>query len=258
VVFVFYEPITGNAETSNALMLKIYDSKDQVPEALADHYSRRSSDGKYEPQVEGINSIAGLLAKRDELLEKVKEIPTLKTRVSELEGLETLPSGKMAVDKKEFETLKSEHEAYTAVGKLDEIKPKVEGYDELKAKDAARTKDETFRTVAKVSGFNEDKFAALAQKATNTIEPFLRTVNENGKPVEKYFVKTTNDKGKEIETPIDDYVKESPDFKPFAADLAATHVPNGTKMIRQGTGGAATPTIETEKEAVRASGVYGL
>lgn len=236
-------------------MLKIYDSKDQVPEALAEHYTRRT-DGKYEPQIEGVNSLGGLLAKRDELLDKVREIPTLKTRVAELEGMETLPAGKIAVDKKEFDTLKTEHEAFAALGPLDDIKPKVEGYDALKEKDEARERQENYRAVAKASGFtNEDGFVKLA--SIEKIEPILKTVNENGKAIEKYFVRTTNDKGKEIETPITDYVKESPTFKPFADSLVSGAAPNGTRVIRQGTT-PPTATIETEKEAIRASGVYGL
>jgi hypothetical protein len=240
--------------TATPHMLKIYDSKDQVPESLTEHYARRS-DGKYEPQIEGINSLGGLVSKRDELLEKVREIPTLKTRVAELEGLETLPAGKVAVDKKEFDALKTEHESYAALGSLDDIKPKVEGYAALKEKDEARERQENYRAVAKASGFtNEDGFIQLA--STDKIEPILKTVNENGKAIEKYFVKTTNDKGKEIETPITDYVKESPTFKPFADSLVSPAA-HGTRVIRQGTT-PPTATIETEKEAIRASGAYGL
>jgi len=235
-------------------MLKIYDSKDQIPEGMVEHYERRS-DGKYEPQVEGINSIGGLLAKRDELLDKVKEIPGLKTKVAELEGLETLPSGKIAVDKKEFEAIKSANDAYVALGTLDEIKPKVEGFDELKQKDEDRTRAETYRTVAKTSGFtNEDGFIRLAQ--IDKLEPVLKSVQENGKAVDRYFVKTTKD-GKEVETPVTDYIKDSPNFAPFADSLTVSSHSPGTKVIRQGTT-TPTATIETEKEAARASGTYGL
>lgn len=236
-------------------MLRIYDSKTDIPETLTEFYSRRS-DGKYEPQIEGINSLGGLIAKRDELLEKVRELPTLKTRIAELEGLETLPAGKIAVDKKEFDTLKAEHEGYVALGTLDDIKPKVEGFDALQKKDEERTKAETFRNIAKTSGFDEDKFVHLASKS-EPFEAVLKTVSENGKNVDKYFVKTINDKGKETEVAIADYVAESPAFKPFAADLAAPAA-NGHKVIKQGPTKPATPTIETEKEAVRATGAYAL
>lgn len=235
-------------------MLKIYDNKADIPDALTEFYSRRS-DGKYEPQIEGINSIGGLLAKRDELLEKVREIPGLKTKIADLEGQETLPAGKIAVDKTEFETMKSEHEAYTALGKIDDIKPKVEGFDELKEKDETRSREESYRAVAKASGFDEDKFVFLSSQAKP--EFVLKSVSENGTNVDKYFVKTKDDKGKEIETPIADYVKESPTFKPFADSLTSSGT-NGHKVIKQGTQSSVTPTIETEKEAVRASGAYAL
>lgn len=237
------------------IMLKIYDKREEIPETVIEHYTKRS-DGKYEPQVEGINSVGALLAKRDELLDKVKEIPQLKTRISELEGLETLPDGKVAVDKTEFETIKAEHEAFTALGKLDEIKPKVEGYDELKTKDERRVKEELYRTAAKTAGYDETKFIKLA--SDDNIETVIKSVTEDGSTINKVFVKTKDEKGKETETAIADYVKQSPNFAPFADSLTANDTPTGTKVIRQGKTTSATPTIETEKEAIRASGAYGL
>jgi hypothetical protein len=234
-------------------MLKIYDNKADIPEALVEFYHKAEKSGKYEPKVEGVNSISGLIAKRDELLEKVRDIPKMQEKIADLEGQPTLPAGKIAVDKKEFETLKADHDAYAALGTLDDIKPKVEGFDELKQKDETRERQETYRTVAKTAGFDEEKFSLLADQAKP--EFVLKSVNENGKQVDKYFVKTTNDKGKEAETPITDYVKESPIFKPFADSLSApaTH---GTKVIKQGMSSTATPTLETEIAAAKASGAY--
>jgi hypothetical protein len=234
-------------------MLKIYDNKADVPEAIIEHYSKRS-DGKWEPQIEGINSVGGLLTKRDELLEKVAEIPKLTKKIGEFESQEILSPGKVAVDKKEFETIKAEHEAYVALGKLDEIKPKVDGYEELKTKDERRAKEETYRSAAKIAGYDETKFIKLA--SDDNIETVTKTVNENGKPVEKVFVKTKVD-GKDTETAITDYVTTSPNFAPFADSLTAVSTTSGTKVIRQGPSTPATPTIETEKEAIRASGAYG-
>lgn len=236
-------------------MLKIYDNKADIPEALAEYYQKSETSGKYEPKVEGINSVSGLVAKRDELLEKVKELPKLKTRIAELEGQDTLPAGKIAVDKKEFETIKSEHEAYTALGALDDIKPKVEGFEALKTKDETRKRQETYRAVAKSAGFDEEKFTLLAAQDNPAF--VLKSVQENGKPVDKYFVKTTNDSGKETETPISDYVKESATFKPFAESLV-TSPPNGTRVIRQGPTSSVTPTIESEREAQAQTGRYTL
>jgi hypothetical protein len=234
-------------------MLKIYDAKDQIPEGLVEHYERRS-DGKYEPKIEGINSIGGLVAKRDELLDKVREIPTLKSKIVDLEGQETLPEGKIAVDKTEFENLKASNEAYSALGTLEEIKPKVEGYDELKTKDETRTRQETLRTVAKTEGFNEDRFLVLV--GDKPFETVKKTINENGKAVEKYFVKHTDDKGKEVETAIADYVKTAPNFAPFADTLTASSHLQGHKVIKQGSTTPATPNVETEAEAQKATGKY--
>lgn len=234
-------------------MLKIYDNKADIPEALVEYYQKAEKSGKYEPKIEGINSVSGLIAKRDELLEKVRELPKLQEKIADLEGQPTLAPGKIAVDKKEFDTLKSEHEAFTALGALDDIKRKVEGYDELKEKDETRERRETYRAVAKSAGYDDEKFSLLADQAKPSF--VLKSVNENGKQVDKYFVKTTNEAGKEIEKPITDYVNESPIFKPFAESLAAP-VSNGTKVIKQGFTQPATPTLETEIAAAKASGVY--
>lgn len=234
-------------------MLKIYDAKDQIPEGLVEHYERRS-DGKYEPKIEGINSVGGLIAKRDELLEKVREIPMLKTRIADLELLETVPEGKIAVDRTEFENLKASNEAYAALGTLDDIKPKVEGYDELKTKDETRSRQETLRAIAKTEGFNEDKFLVLV--GDKPFETVQKTVNENGKAVDKYFVKHTDEKGKTVETAIADYVKTAPNFAPFADTLTASSTPQGHKVIRQGNTTPATPNVDTEAEAQKASGKY--
>lgn len=235
-------------------MLKIYDAKSDIPEGLAEHYERRS-DGKYEPKVEGINSIGGLIAKRDELLEKVREIPTLKSKIVDLESLETVPDGKIAVDKTEFESLKAGNEAYAALGTLEDIKPKVEGYDDLKSKDDARAREETYRTVAKASGFgNEDGFIRLA--LLDKIETVQKTVNVEGKAIEKHFVKHLNDKGKEVETAVEDYVKTAPNFAPFADSLTANGTAPGQKVVRQGVTTPATPNVDTEAEAQKARGKY--
>lgn len=233
-------------------MLKIYDAKDQIPEEWVEHYER-NSDGKYEPKIEGINSVSGLLAKRNELLEKVKEIPGLKTKLLELEGQETLTAGKIAVDKKEFDKIKAEHESYVALGTLDDIKPKVEGFDDLRQKEEKRQKEDQYRAAAKVAGFDAAKFTQLA--LTDGIETVIKTVKENGKDIEKVFVKSTKD-GKEVETAIMDYVQESPNFSPFADTLTAVTQSLGHKVILQGKSTPATPTLDTEKEAAWASGAY--
>jgi hypothetical protein len=238
-----------------SIMLRIYDNKADIPEALVEYYAKAEKSGKYEPKIEGVNSISGLIAKRDELLEKVRNIPKLEEKIADLEGQPILAAGKIAVDKKEFETLKAEHEAYAALGNLDEIKPKVEGFDALKAKDETRSREETYRAVAKAAGFtNEDGFLRLAE--IEKLTPVLKSINENGKQVDKYFVKTTNEAGKEIETPITDYVKESPTFKPFAESLTSTPAAHGQKVIKQGSTTPPTATLETEIAAAKASGVY--
>lgn len=243
-------------------MLHIYDTEQEIPEAVREHYVRRS-DGKWEPQIEGINSVGGLLAKRDELLNKTREMPRLQARLAELESGEVLVAGKIAVDKKTFDDLTSENEAYKALGPLDEIKPKVEGFDELKQQQEAKSKEETYRAVAEAAGFNVDRFVSLA--SIEKIEPIELAIKENGKDVKKWFVPTTDPTtGKEIKQPIEDYVKESPTFQPFAdtlGDIETKPTGNGNggvKMFKQGGTKPATPTIETEKEAAAKRAQYSI
>lgn len=233
-------------------MLKIYDNKADIPEALVEFYQKAEKSGKYEPKIEGVNSISGLIAKRDELLEKVREMPKLQEKIADLEGQPTLAAGKIAVDKKEFDTLKTEHEAYAALGKLDDIKPKIEGFDDLKTKDETRERQETYRAAAKAAGYDETKFVKLA--FDDSLQTVIKTVKESGQDTQKVYVKINKD-GKESEMAITDYIKESPNFKPFADSLQSptTH---GTKVIKQGITNPATPTLETEKAAAIASGVY--
>lgn len=203
-------------------MLKIYDKKEDVPEEFLEHYAKRS-DGKYEPQVEGINSIFGLLTKRDELLEKVKEIPTLKARISEFEGQEVLTTGKVAVDKKQFDELTTENEAYKALGTLDEIKPKVEGFEDLKT----QTK-QALRDKALMAAGVTDLDRARRFKSYDELE--IESEIKDGKEI--FYSVRKDDKGKELKTAFDNDVLKSDGFKD---DLGSLLGESGTKMFKQGT-----------------------
>jgi hypothetical protein len=67
-------------------MLKIYSSESDVPTELKDHYAEVN--GKWEPKLEGVTSLSGLLAKRDELLGKVSGHATeLAAKDAEIERL---------------------------------------------------------------------------------------------------------------------------------------------------------------------------
>lgn len=209
-------------------MLKIYDKREDVPETLLEHYNKRG-DGKFEPSVEGINSIGGLLAKRDELLDKVKEIPQLKTRVSELEGQEVLTAGKVAVDKTEFDTLKTENESYKSLGNLDEIKPKVEGYDALKTETETARKRETLTKAFAAAGIT-NLSAAFNLKQSDSLN--IESETKDGKEV--FYAVTTDDKGKTDKKVFDgEFIKEADGFKDILPALSGK---TGTAMFKQGSG----------------------
>lgn len=221
-------------------MLKIYDKREDVPEEFLEHYLKRS-DGKYEPQVEGINSILGLLSKRDELLEKVKEIPQLKTRISEFEGQEILTPGKVAVDKKEFDELRTENEAYKTLGTIDEIKPKVEGFEDLKA----QTK-QALRDKALMAAGVTDLDRARRFKAYDELE--IESETKDGKEI--FYRVTRDDKGKESKTAFDGEVLKSDGFKD---DLGSLLAPAGTRVIRQGTTAGTTEINPVETKMAKYS-----
>lgn len=237
-------------------MLKIYDTKDSIPESLLEHYVQRTTDNKWEPKVEGINSIGGLIAKRDELLEKVKEIPVLKQKVADIESLEVLSSNHVAVSKDKAAQLAD----YEALGTLADIKPKLERHDEIVAKDADRERTETLRSVARRNGFtNEDGFISLAK--IDNLETVTKTVKENGKEVERDYAKSKDVSGKEVEMSLTDYVASSSTFKPFADALKSTVTSEGggKKVITQRVEQPSDKqTLETEKERLLATGNYSL
>ncbi len=226
-------------------MLKIYDQQTDVPDEMKEHYHKRA-DGKFEPSVEGITSIGGLLNKRDELLTKVADIPNLKTRILELEGQDTLPQGKIAVDKKDFDAL----ETYKALGDVNDIKPKVEGYDALKTETEGARKREILTRAASAAGVtNLNAFFNIKQTDALSLES--ETVDGR----EKFFAVSKDDKGKVTKTAFDnDYLTTADGFKDVLGSLTAGE---GKKMFRQSTGGGGESKAERirnevkEKEAAR-------
>lgn len=225
-------------------MLKIYDKQSDVPEEEKEffdkHYKKRA-DGKWEPDIEGINSIQGVLTKRDELLEKIKEIPTLKTRIAELETLDVLPEGKIAVDKKEWEEKTKALESYSELGDLETIKPKVEGFDSLKAETEATKRKELLTNGFKFAGV-ENIEAALDLKASDTLN--LETEEKDGKTV---FYRVVEKDGKTEKLLFDNaYIKEADGFK--------NHYNSLTGTIQKGSGGDPPPMgapSETEEDKQR-------
>jgi len=208
-------------------MLKIHDRLEDVPEDLREHYGKRS-DGKYEPQIENVNSVLGLLNKNVELLEKVKEIAPLKTRVAELEAQEVLPSGKVPIDKADFDAL----ETYKALGNLDEIKPKVEGYDALRTEaETAKRRDLITRGLKAAGVKNTDPAFNLRQIDGLSLEPETK----DGKEI---FYAVTEDNGKRVKRAFDnEYLKEADGFKDILPSLMGGEGGEGHRHFKQSADG---------------------
>ena len=99
--------------------LRTFNSEADVPPELKPYYSEKN--GKWEPQFEGVDSISGLVAKRDELLGKVSghagELQEKQTEIERLTGElqnakgSTIQRGYEAVPKADAELVRAVKEA---------------------------------------------------------------------------------------------------------------------------------------------------
>lgn len=219
-------------------MLKpFYQNESDIPESVKGAYIAKN--GRYE--LDELDTSHPVLEKNRELLTKNSTITTenqrLNSEVAKLEG-KALPEGKIAVDKAEFDTLKTEAEtakaqrdAYAALGTIDELKPKVEGYDELKTQTRQAIRDKALMQ-AGVSDLDR----ARRFKSYDDLE--IVTESKDGKEV--FYRVTTDDKGTEVKTVFDGELLKSDGFKD---DLGSLVSPSGTKFFRQGSG--APPAADT-------------
>lgn len=211
-------------------MLKpFYQNEADIPENLKGAYTVKN--GRYE--LDELEKDHPVLLKNKELLEKNSTFAADNQRlIGEVATLESkaLPKGKVAVDKTEYETLKTAHdtlktenESYAALGKADEVKSKVEGYEQLKIQAKAMVRDKALMAAGVI-----DLDKARRFKSYDELE--IEVEVKDGKEI---FHRVTKDaEGKDSKVVFDGELLKSDGFKDDLGSLVGS---GGQKMFRQST-----------------------
>lgn len=208
-------------------MLKIYNTLDEVPEALREHYKK--SDGRYVPDLSDDHPVLvhnkTLLSEKTTATNKVKELEADLAATSE----KSVPRGHTAVKKEDAQLL----DQYKALGTPDEVGAIKTEHATLKEKDVQRTRDDNLRKVATALGYtNVEAFVRLPNLPEFTSKP-----NKDGKTVD-WFVQLKDDKGVVTEKPAKEFVESSPDIQPFMSALKQS------EGVRVPTTGPTTQPVE--------------
>ena len=188
-------------------MLKIYNTLDEVPEALREHYIK--SDGKYVPQLSDDHPVLThnktLLSEKATVTAKVRELEADIAAASE----KSIPRGHIAVPKADAELL----DKYKAHGTPDEVGARLTEHKSLSEQVAKSQRDQSLRQLAKDHQYNEDAFIRLPN-----LPEFVSRPSKDGKSTE-WFAQIKDDKGVITEKPAKEFVESSPDIQPFMSSL---------------------------------------
>lgn len=210
-------------------MLKIYNTLEEVPEALREHYVK--SDGRYIPQLSDDHPVLvhnkTLLGEKATATARVKELEADVATASE----KSIPRGHVAVAKADADLLSK----YKEQGTPDEVAAKVAEHGTMKADLDKRQRDDSLRQASKALGFNEEAFIRLPN-----LPEFVSKPAKDGKTVE-WFAQVKDDKGVVTERPAKEFIESSADIAPFLPSLKTAaakpvEVPGG-QMTTQPTGG---------------------
>jgi hypothetical protein len=190
-------------------MLKIYNTLEEVPEALREHYVK--SDGKYVPQLSDDHPVLvhnkTLLTEKANATNKVRELEADIAAASE----KTIPRGHVAVAKADAELI----DKYKAHGTPDEVAAKVAEHKSLSDEVTKTRRDQSLRQLAKDLGFNEEAFVRLPG-----LPDFESRAGKDGKS--EWVAKLKDDKGVVTERPAKEFIESSADIAPFMAALQKT------------------------------------
>lgn len=191
-------------------MLKIYNTLEEVPEALREHYVK--SDGKYVPQLSDDHPVLvhnkTLLTEKANATNKVRELEADIAAASE----KSIPRGHVAVAKADADLLVK----YKEHGTPEEVATIKTEHATLKDKDVKRTREESLRQVSKSLNYNEDAFTRLP-----SLPDFISKPGKDGKSID-WFAQVKDDKGVITEKPAKEFIESSQDIAPFMASLKAT------------------------------------
>lgn len=187
-------------------MLKIYNTLDEVPEALREHYVK--SDGKYVPQLSDDHPVLThnktLLSEKATATAKVRELEADIAAASE----KSVPRGHIAVPKADADLL----DKYKAHGTPDEVGTKLTEHKTLSEESVQRKRTDSLRQLAKDHGYNEDAFIRLPG-----LPEFTSRAGKDGKT--EWFAQLKDEKGVITEKPAKEFVESSDDIKPFMPSL---------------------------------------
>lgn len=188
-------------------MLKIYNTLEEVPEALREHYVK--SDGKYVPQLSDDHPVLvhnkTLLTEKANATNKVRELEADIAAASE----KSVPRGHVAVPKADADLLAK----YKEHGTPEEVATIKTQHAALTEKDQKRTREESLRQVSKALGFNDEAFTRLP-----SLPDFISKPGKDGKSIE-WFAQIKDDKGVITEKPAKEFIESSTDIAPFMASL---------------------------------------
>jgi hypothetical protein len=220
--------------------LKTYTDESQVPPELKDFYAERN--GKYEPQVDGVDSVSGLLAKNTELLGKVSghatEISGKDAEIQRLSGQlanasnSTIPRGHVAVPSAKAALL----EQYEPLGTPDELKTIKTEHGTYKAESEATKREKHLRAVARASGYDEEAFIRLPELPEFELRDSDEK-DEQGNPKKQAVAKIKGADNVITEKPIKQWLETSEQHKPLLPALLVQKQTNGTPLPSHGAGG---------------------
>jgi len=229
--------------------LKTYTDESQIPTELKDFYAERN--GKYEPQVDGVDSISGVLAKNTELLGKVSghatEIAGKDAEIQRLSGQlatasnSTLPRGHVAVPTAKAALL----EQYEPLGTPEELKTMKGEHGTLKTRTEAIEREKHLRAVARASDYDEEAFIRLPDLP----EFDLRDSDEKdaqGNPKKQAIAKLKGENNTTIEKPVKQWLEASEQHKPLLPALVVKKQ-EGTYLPEHGAGGGGSGEDLLEK-----------
>lgn len=191
---------------------QFYTDEAQIPTELKDAYVLK--DGKYELQVEGFESITGVLAKNTELIGKQKtddaeikrqtaEVARLNGEIGKLAGdlsqsqSKAVPTGFVAVSKKDNELIAKLKEQNL---KPEDVLTTLTETETLKKENADFKLNQSIIEFAKAENIqNVDALTRLIKQ--DNLTPQVKEVDENGTKVKKGFLVTN---------------AETPEEKPYA------------------------------------------
>lgn len=251
------------------MALKTYTQESEVPTELKSYYVQK--DGKWEPQVEGIDSVSSIAAKNRELLGKNKEQETainqltadkaqltndLGARTTELSQAQSqrIPTGNVAVPKKDADLIAKLKEQdltpETVLSTLNEV----EGIRKENAEFKLSNSIAEFAEVEKIA--NVKALGRLIKQ--DGVTPTIKEVEENGTKVKRGFL-VAKEGEQEKEHPYSDY--KTANWGDFVSALDAEAAPRKSGTPKDpDPKGPTTPTekLEMERVAQAATGRYSL